>query len=359
MFQNYTPFDFNFTYSEIEPNEPLNPRTQPLQTATDVLSYCGIVINVIVITLLVLGLIRSSEQRRLPRVWLLLGVLVANLLTLIFGLLPRHLQEWDAVTSSHVLCVLILHLSTCFDTVSVLVSALLTCQIFLWVYVPTAEKGRRTLLFWATSEVAVLIVSIAVVLAMFAPETEILTFDSLTQAKKACIAIGREITNAVFSILFFLLPLVHVLPVGLLSLWLNAGNRRQNAVELVPLPVTSQSNPEYFGVDPVKPDKGVQDITQQDKMTGERRASILLPWVIFNILNIFLGFGLRIPGHLIAQEFFRAGTFYKTDNFDEEINFWYASVLCRVIYFSFVPLMCLLLPEIRMTLMIIYRMFKK
>ena len=358
LFQNFSSFDFNDTYADIEIEEPQPRKRDHVEVASDVIKFCGIAFNGILFVLLVFGLARSQKQRHLPRIWLLMGLVVANLLTPSFALLADHLLDSDLVTTNHILCVLITNLPTCFDATSVLVSTLLGCHVFLWVYVPTAEKGRRTLLFLVIAVFVALAVSIAVVLVIRAPETEILVIDHFAPVKKFCMAYFKKETSTVlFSCIFLVLPFIFMLPIGLLSLWLNAGNIRRNAVELVPLPVTSQSNPEYFGFDPTKPDEFVPNQTLQ-RITDQNRGPNLLPWVLFNLMNVIIGFGLRLLGHLLLHKFFTEAVFDKTGDFAKEMKVWYVSGLCQMIYFCFVPILCMILPEIRKTLTCFCNIFK-
>ena len=319
-----------------------------MEIANDVTKYCGVALNGVLFILLVTGLARSPKQRRLPRIWLLMGLIMSNWLTPTFVLLLNHFVHSDVVTSNHHLCVLITNLPACFDAISVLASALLGCHVFLWVYAPTAEKGRRTFLFWVIAEFVTWAVCIAVTLAIRAPDTEVLVIDQslYTTAKKFCMVnFEKGSKNVIFSCLFLVLPFIFALPIGCLSLWINAGNKRQNATEMVPLPVTSQTNPEYFGLDSTKPDVDIQNEGLQAS-ADQSRGPILLQWVLFSLVNVIAGFGLRVLGHLLLQHFFTEAVIGSGNYF----KIWHVSVLCHMIYFCVVPVLCMILPETRKTL---------
>ena len=273
-------------------------------------------INVVIISLLVFGVIRSSKQRRPPCLWLLLGVICANLLTLVWDILlwlpfgGHGNVGQDVMTSSRVACILMLHLHIGFDTASVPGSSLLVCHIFLRIYEPKSTNGQRTFRFWIQAEAAIWTASIAFAIGMWTPDTHKVTYEHENPVRQYCTVYYRKGINEVFSLLFFLIPLMHALPMALLSLRLNAGNRResQTEVELQPFPVTSQP-----AVESVEDESGKQE---EECLQNERhdyimaaedgnRGSAILPWVIFIIVNTFLGLGLRIPYHLQQQDFFR------------------------------------------------------
>ena len=218
LFQNYTLFDNDsyIPFGDDEKPETITPRK--FIGVRGILSFCGIAVNVIIISILVFGLVRSSKQRSSPRLWLMLGVISANLLSIVWDVLSRFLYypgtaTKDAITSNRVLCIFMVNLEACFDTASVLGSALLVSHIFLRVYAPNSAKGKRTLVFWAAAEAAIWIVSVAVVLGMRAPDTYISS--SLNPARKSCtVKFDREDKTAAFSTIFFLMPFLYA-PISL------------------------------------------------------------------------------------------------------------------------------------------------
>ena len=94
-----------------------------------------------------------------------------------------------------------------------------------------------------------------------------------------------------------------------------------------------------------KQNESLQNERQPNEMEHGSPVSALLPWVIFNIMNTSFGFGLRIPYHLLLQESFNRDLYRRP--WEEIYRFYLATFLGRLVYFSFVSLICLVLPEIR------------
>ena len=335
--------DYGFGTLDITPEY----RKHPLEQASEVIYTCGIAINGIFIVVLIGLLIMSHERRILSRMWLLFGIITANLLYSIVCRLHESLSQWPPVTSDVVVCGIVLHLYLCLDFASLLSSVLLAYNIFLRIYAPTTERGFRQLAFWIISEIVCWILGFSVALGIRARYAEII---EITGTKPVCMSQYSPYLNLFYSSVTFLLPYAIVLPVTCCSLpgviRSKSGNVRHETIELAPKPGGCQFNPEYFGVADVNP-KETKSFADNAGESDTQNKKSFLPWVIFNFLNIFLGFAVRLPHNLASQEFFIEPVLRSNNNFEAEMIMWRVFILIDSIYFSFMPLLCLMLAEMR------------
>ena len=328
----------------------------PLQRAARIVTYCGTVLNTMFAVLMVLALIISSQNRRLPRMWLLLGLVVAHLAFSIFSVyLSWDYSHWMTFNWTYFSCTLMLSLDDCFDFVAGLCSAMLACHVFMWTFIPIAEKGRRTLVFWIVVEITSWFIGFIVIFALKAPYTEI-GFRSTTAFCMTRRPSGNEI-EIIESCLKFLLPFAFALPVSCIStcftIWIKFKTKNENPVALEPLAGASQTNPEYFGVDPMKMEEMSTDKHSNRTEASYRRP---LPWVIFSMLIIFFGFALRLPERLLEHRVFQEAVF---SNNPRDYSIVLIFSLLKVVYYSFILTVNLVLPEVRSVLSDVYRHCKR
>ena len=108
-----------------------------------------------------------------------------------------------------------------------------------------------------------------------------------------------------------------------------------------PSPIECQSNPEYFGVDKVESRDGNH---LKQKQEDDENVRSTLPLVTFNVINIFLGFVCRLLLRLQYHEFF-IETYWHA--FEKGIMIYSISMLLYYIYLCCMPLVCLILAELR------------
>ena len=344
-FENFT-FDWNFT--DIETLEDPWTKKYPVKIATDVIVTIGIVITGLATFLLIKILASFSERRKLPRIWTLLGIFVAHLLLLIFKKVEEHLLELIQTAQSDILCVFLICINPCLDCVSILGSLLLSYHVFTIIHIPGASRGRQALIFWITAEIVSWLLGFAIPLGIFAPYTSVVEVGISFAQKYVCVMEFHRLNFhfIIHSCVTFLLPYVFAVQPAVASLGIicvNKSRRPPASIELSGKPGECQFNPEYFA----------PDIADTPEETGSNKNPInhldsdkkfIFPWVIFNITNNFLGFFCRLLYQLQNQEFFSEGAF---DSIKEQISFSNISSLLYYIYVSFMPLLCLMLAEVR------------
>lgn len=353
---NYSSFDYfdynyndtshyynnNYTYAFEEPDD-----TPAYQIPVNHIYTSGIVLNGIFTLILVCILAISPEQRSLPRLWLVLGIIIANLLQLIFARISDYISRWSVALSSNIMCGLLLNLPQCFEYVSILTSVLLSFNIYMWVCVPTAERGQRKLFLWIIAEVVCWILGFAVVLGIrvsSAEVTEIQVGLINTLTARFCHSYIRSASLAlIYSCVTLLLPYVIALPVTCRSLTLNCRNTHHDATELAPEDGGCQLSSELSKSDQANP-KGYGSRVENPSQSNELNKQSMLPWVIFNVLNIFLGFVCRLPMHLYIQKFIFE-TFMLMHS--KVIMIWLIVSITNGAYVSFMPLLCLMLKEVK------------
>ena len=309
----------------------------------------GTVSNAVITLLVALAMLMSSRNRRLPRMWLLLGLVVAHLAFSILSVyVSWDLSYWAAFEWTDISCTLMLTVDDCLDFVTVLCSALLACHVFMWTFIPSSENGRKTLIFWNVALIVSWFISFVVILAIKAPYIEVVTL-GFRRPSNYCTTM-LDINSAILiieSCLKFLLPFVFALPISFISVcytvWMKYKSKDENSVELESLPGSSQTNPEYFGIAPIQQEE--TSATMHSNSLASHLTPTHLQWVIFNIVLIFLGFSLRLPERLTEQKVFRDAIFDKTAPHDFTI-FMILSLL-RVIYYGFIMMVSFVLPEVR------------
>ena len=319
----------------------------PLQTATRIVNLCGTVSNTVITLIVALAMLMSSRNRSLPRMWLLLGLVVAYLAVSSFSLYASwDYTYWVSFDWTDISCTLMLTVDDCLDFVTVLCSVLLACHVFMWTFIPSSENGRKTLIFWNMAVIVSWFISFVGMLALKAPYTEVVTlgFRSITYCK-TMLDIRTEIIE---SCLKFLLPFVFALPISFISacytVLMKFKSKDENAVELESLPGTSQTNPEYFGIAPIQQEE-TSATMHSNRTLSSQPTPAHLQWVVFNMVLIFFGFSLRLPERLTEQHVFRDAIFDKTAPHDFTIFMIFS--LLRAIYYSFILMMSFVLPEVR------------
>ena len=315
-------------------------------TATRIIMYCGTGLNALFTVLLTLAMLMNSQNRQLPRMWLLLYLFVAHIAASAYQVFLLQHTYWETFHWTHTSCTLIYSIGPCFDFVTSLIVALLACHVFMWTFIPNAEKGRKTLAFWIVAGLLSWILGFAILLSLYAPYTEVVTISGQT-SYTICTTkrfIGGAITITEFCITFAL-PYLFALPVACVSMcfivWRKTRTEDEISVELEVLPETSQTTPEYFGVIAME-----NDTAPHTREAGRRKPTL---WVVFSVLLIYCGIPLRLPYRLIELG-------YRSYDYRTILL---AFDLLRVVYYSFILLVSLVLPEIREVLLGVYRNCKR
>ena len=338
------------TYYYEEPDE-IDHYEPPLMAEVSILNYCGTVLNTVFTILVALAMMMSSQNRRLPRMWLLLGLVVAHLATSAYSIYTlREASYWATYKWTYISCTLSRSVAFCLDFVTILISALLACHVFMWTFIPSVEKGRKTLVFWIVAEVVAWLLGFIIILAIKAPFTEILTISG-GRSKHTFCTTNRVEGGAIEIVelcLRFLLPFLFALPISCAStcftIWMKYNTKDDTIVELEILSGHSQSH----AIDPEK----------QEEVTHSTEAShrTSTHWVIFTMVLIFFGFSLRLPERLSELGVFRDAVF---DNNPNDVTIVMTFMLLRVVYYSFILAVSLVLPEVRGIMFDFYRHCKR
>ena len=342
-FETFT-FDWNSTYL-FENTQTETFDEQPLRKATYVIATVGVVLTGLVTILLIKILVSFPQRRGLPCMWLLFGLSLSHLLLLIHKQLEKHIQDWTESNDSYTLCAILSNIQTSLDCVSIFNSTLLSYFVFIWVYIPKASIGRRVIMFWATAEVISWLLGFGIDYGVATPfVSSIETHFFNEKSKYYCVVDIPEGVMIGLSCTTFLLPyILATVPAfaALVRPCLTKPRIKMASIELTSSPIECQSNPEYFRGDKVESADGIELKQKQHDNENTRSA---LPWVIFNVINIFLGFVCRLLLRLQYHEFF-IDTYWHA--FKKGIMIYDLSMLLYYIYLCCMPLVCLILAELR------------
>ena len=355
LFQNEST-DFYLWYNQSDTNfyveddeSGVHNFENSIETATRIVNYCGTGLNALFTILLVLAMLMNSQNRRLPRMWLLMSVFVAHLVFCAYQIFVlQHQSYWMTFPWTYTSCTLIRCIGPCLDFVTSLSVALLACHVFLWTFNPNTEKGRRTLAFWIVAGLVAWVFGFVIIMALKAPFTEVLTLSGLS-SRTICTT-KRFIGGAVAILdlcISFALPYLFALPVACVSLgfiiWKKIKAKDDTPVQLEAFPKTSETKSENVGV----------SVVEYEDHTKEASRRIPTLWVVFNLLLIICGIALRLPERL--SELGVISDDYSSDYLTTFMTFR----LLRVVYYSFILLVSLALSEIREVLLGVYRNCKR
>ena len=164
-------------------------------TATRIIMYCGTGLNALFTVLLSLAMLMNSQNRQLPRMWLLLYLFVAHIAASAYQVFLLQHTYWETFHWTYTSCTLIYSIGPCFDFVTSLIVALLACHVFMWTFIPNAEKGRKTLAFWVVAGLLSWILGFAILLSLYAPYTEVVTIRAATRENRSSGFPTRSDTN--------------------------------------------------------------------------------------------------------------------------------------------------------------------
>ena len=322
-----------------------------IETATRIVNYCGTGLNALFTILLVLAMLINSQNRRLPRMWLLMSLFVAHLAFSAYQIFVlQHQSYWVTFQWTYTSCTLIRCIGPCLDFVTSLMVVLLACHVFMWTFNPNTEKGRRTLAFWMVAGLVAWVLGFVIILALRAPFTEVLTLSGLS--RHTICTTKRFIGGAVAILdlcISFALPYLFALPVACVSLGfiisMKIKTSDDNSVQLEALSKTARTKSENAGVSAIEHEDG-----SQTKETSRRTPTF---WVVFSLLLIICGIPLRLPERLSVLGVISDD--YSSDYLTTFMTFR----LLRVVYYSFILLVSLVLPEIREELLGVYRNCKR
>ena len=328
--------DYNNTY--FEPSEPEEPS---LKKVSDVIATIGVVLTGIILLHLIIIMIWFPERRRLPRMWILLGILAAHFIHLIMINVQEGLVRsiHDTGSGNTALCTFLSGIRPTLECASVFGSGLLAYHVFLWVYAPDSSRGRRALIFWVTAVVLSWLLGTAFGFGTYGADAKLEEFTGVRPRRIACFVEEDAIRPVFYSSVTFLLPYMLAFPptyAALGVLCLKADRVTTDLKEHYTQPREGPSRIESSGA-VIIPDPEKVEPSQSN---NDSRTCVLL-WVIFNIANVFFGACLRVLMHLMQHESFRPIDFW------ESMFLFFLALLLSYIYLCVMPLVCLLLPELR------------
>ena len=273
--------------------------------------------------------------------WILLGILAAHFIHLIMINVQEGLVRsiTDTGSGNAALCTFLLGIRPTLECASVFGSGLLAYHVFLWVYAPDSSRGRRALIFWVTAVVLCWLLGIACGFGTYGADAKLEEFTGVRSRRFACFVEEEAIRPVFYSLVTFLLPYMLAFPptyaaLGVLCLKTDrvTADFKEHKTQPGEGPSRIESSGAIIIPDPEK--------TDPSQSKNESKNCVLL-WVIFNIVNVFFGACLRVLMHLMQFESFRP-----IDTWESMFLFFLA-LLLSYIYLCVMPLVCLLLPELR------------